>query len=163
MIPHLALPLGFPSQCEILDVWFENPVSISELETHLVPALPVGLEINRFQEVTLSEPALQTQIASAEYHITMDNQLPELQANCEKLLQSPSIIRQWKGKNYDLRPLILELRALPDSPAGKQCIFVHLAAREGATGRPEEVASALGISPDLTRVHRINLVFLNNE
>ncbi len=110
----LALPLGFTSQCEILDVWLEYPVSFSELESRLLPALPPGLEITGFQEVELSEPALQTQIASAEYHISMDNQPPGLQANCEKLLQSASIIRQWRGKNYDLRPLILELQ----SPTG---------------------------------------------
>lgn len=159
----LALPLGFTSQCEILDVWLEYPVSFSELETRLLHALPPGLEITGFQEVGLSEPALQTQIASAEYLISMDHQLPGLQVKCEMLLQSASIIRQWKGKNYDLRPLVLELRTLPVDPGDKQKIFVHLSAREGATGRPEEVAAALGVSPDLTRVHRIKLAFLNDE
>jgi len=159
----LALPLGFTSQCEILDVWLEYPVSFSELESRLLPALPPGLEITGFQEVGLSEPALQTQIASADYHISMDNQQPDLQSDCEVLLQSASIMRQWKGKNYDLRPLILELRALPDGPGDNQKIFVRLSAREGATGRPEEVAAALGISSDLTRVHRIKLAFLSDE
>ena len=158
----LALPLGFTSQCEILDVWFEIPVSISELETRLVPALPAGLEITGFQEIGLSEPALQTQISSAEYHISLNNPLPELEAHCEKLLQSSSIIRQWRDRKYDLRPLILELRTLPEEPGGSQRLFVRLSAREGATGRPEEVASALGISPELIRVHRINLAFLEN-
>lgn len=159
----LALPLGFTSQCEILDVWLENPVSISELETRLLTALPPGLEITGFQEVGLSEPALQTQIASADYHIAISNQHPDLQSNCELLLQSASIIRQWRNKSYDLRPFILELRALPDNPGGPQVIFVRLSAREGATGRPEEVVAALGISPDHTRVHRIKLAFINNE
>lgn len=159
----LALPLGFTSQCEILDVWLEYPVSFSELESRLVLALPNGLEITGFQEVGLSEPALQTQIASAEYHISMDIQPSDLQSNCELLLQSTSIFRQWKGKNYDLRPLILDLRALPDHPGDKQTIFVRLSAREGATGRPEEVAAALGVSPDLARVHRIKLIFVSDE
>ena len=159
----LALPLGFTSQCEILDVWFEIPISISELETQLIPALPPGLEISGFQEVGLSEPALQTQIASAEYHITLNNPFPDLDTNCEKLLRSATIIRQWKGKKYNLRPLILDLRALMDDSGGKHTIFVRLSAREGATGRPEEMAAALGISPELTRVHRINLAFLNGE
>lgn len=34
-----------------------------------------------------------------------------------------------------------------------------LAARDGATGRPEEVMSALGIEPETTRVERTRLIF----
>jgi hypothetical protein len=55
---------------------------------------------------------------------------------------------------YDLRPLIEELSIRPD---GK--IFMRLAAREGATGRPEEVLDVLGIAFEETRIERTYLIF----
>jgi hypothetical protein len=36
---------------------------------------------------------------------------------------------------------------------------MKLAARDGATGRPEEVLNALGILPEYTRVERTKLFF----
>jgi hypothetical protein len=42
---------------------------------------------------------------------------------------------------------------------GKHCIFMTLAAREGATGRPEEVLNTIGIEPEYTRVERTRLIF----
>jgi hypothetical protein len=36
---------------------------------------------------------------------------------------------------------------------------LRLVAREGATGRPEEVIAALGYDPQLARVHRTRLLF----
>jgi len=72
------------------------------------------------------------------------------------VLKAASILRQRRGKSYDLRPLI---EALSCSPDGK--IAMRLAAREGATGRPEEVLDELGIAPEITQVERTGLVFGN--
>ena len=55
---------------------------------------------------------------------------------------------------YDLRPLIAELSLLSDEK-----IFMRLAAREGATGRPEEVLDVLGIAFEGTRIGRTRLIF----
>jgi len=41
----------------------------------------------------------------------------------------------------------------------KISLQMKLAAREGATGRPEEVLNALGIEPEYTRVERTELIF----
>jgi hypothetical protein len=38
-------------------------------------------------------------------------------------------------------------------------IFMRLTAREGATGRPEEVLDVLGISFEGTRIERTRLIF----
>jgi hypothetical protein len=40
-----------------------------------------------------------------------------------------------------------------------QKIFMRLAAREGATGRPEEVLDILGIAFEGTRIERTRLIF----
>ena len=38
-------------------------------------------------------------------------------------------------------------------------IFMRLAAREGATGRPEEVLDVIGIPLEDTRIERTKLIF----
>jgi hypothetical protein len=69
------------------------------------------------------------------------------------VLEAESFVRTRRGKEYDLRPLIEAL----DLMDGK--IFMKLAAREGATGRPEEVLDVLGIAFEDTRIERTRLIF----
>jgi hypothetical protein len=68
-------------------------------------------------------------------------------------MASESIVRTRRGKQYDLRPLIEDLGWLDDK------IVMKLAAREGATGRPEEVLDVLGIAFEETRIERTRLIF----
>lgn len=152
-----ALPLGITSQCELMDAWLETPVTINDLQQRLPPALPPGLEILEIQEIEQSEPALQTQVLSSEYRISLAPPVQDLAQRCAQLLASPAIIRQWKGKEYDLRPLVLQLDCLPGTVDGLQAIAVVMRAQEGATGRPEEVVGALGISPTSTRILRTKI------
>ena len=62
--------------------------------------------------------------------------------------------RERRGKAYDLRPLIERLELVEP---GK--LSMRLSAREGATGRPEEVLEALGIPLDGVQVERTRLIF----
>lgn len=158
-----ALPLGITSTCELLDVWFDHPVTPAAVDERLSPALPPGLEILGIQEIDVSAPALQTQVASAAYLISVDDPSPGLADDIQRLLASPSIVRQWKGKEYDLRPLILELCPIQDNSGKTQSFEVVLRAQEGATGRPEEVAAALGLLPGQTRIIRTKLTLLAGE
>ena len=57
-------------------------------------------------------------------------------------------------KEYDLRPLIEELYLVPEN-----MIYMKLTAKEGATGRPEEVLDELGIAFEETRIERTCLNF----
>ena len=68
----------------------------------------------------------------------------------------PNIDR--RGKPYDLRPLIEDLR-LDQSLDGSLRLDMRLSAREGATGRPDEVLDELGIPLEAARVERTRLVF----
>jgi hypothetical protein len=61
-------------------------------------------------------------------------------------------------QNYDLRPLIIELKRLP-SPKNTNLIYMHLTAREGATGRPDEVLAEMDIPVEAAHVERIMLRF----
>jgi hypothetical protein len=78
----------------------------------------------------------------------------ELKRRIDSVMESKSIPRERRGRTYDLRPLI---ESLEISSAGK--IRMQLSAREGATGRPEEVLDVLGIAFEETRVERTRLIF----
>jgi radical SAM-linked protein len=151
-----ALPLGFSSRCEVLDMKLEHDISLSDLPTRLNGTLPSGLQVVGVEQVEERAPALQTQVASAEYEVALTEAIDrsELKQRLESIIQSKSIPRERRGKMYDLRPLIEELRLLPDGQ-----IFMRLAAREGATGRPEEVLDVLDIAFEGTRVERTRLIF----
>ena len=77
----------------------------------------------------------------------------------ETLLNSETILRQRRGKSYDLRPLIKELTLSPEGENSSNKICMRLSAQEGGTGRPEEVLLALDIQPENTRIERTRLVF----
>jgi len=160
-----ALPLGFTGQAEVIDAWLEQDLPLSDIQTALQRALPPGLQVAHIETVDLRLPALQTELEASEYHITLLKPFPELADRAQALLSALSLPRQRRDRNYDLRPLILDLHTLPmgashppDDSHHPQ-ISLRLVAREGATGRPEEVLDALGCDPQLARVHRTRLLF----
>ncbi len=154
-----ALPLGFTSSAEIVDIYLEQVSDLSEILDSLNQAAPPGIRIEQILEVEASLPALQATLESSEYEITLLEHLPELAERVNELLKTSELIRQRQGKTYNLRPLIHELRLVSPDPDGCQRMIALLAARNGATGRPEEVILALGGDPTAARVHRSRLNF----
>jgi radical SAM-linked protein len=158
-----ALPLGFIGQAEIVDLWINAPESILDrpIKEILQPAAPPGLVISSVEVVDEHGPALQTQVISAEYEVTLLEpvDLPGLVNGISALLSAGSLIRERRGKTYDLRPLIESLDLPPvDATGGTLRLQMRLAAREGATGRPEEVLDVLGIASETARVERTRLI-----
>lgn len=152
-----ALPLGFTSECEIVDVWLDGELVMKEIEASLACALPPGIYIHRVEEVDAHAPALQTRVQAAEYQVVLLDALPDLQERLTKVLSAASIPRERRGKSYDLRPLIEDIHSLPNEPDGLAHLAMRLAAREAATGRPEEVLAELGVEIEAARVHRVKL------
>src|SRR5215208_7314281 len=64
-----ALPLGFSSRCEVLDMRLEHDVVLEDLPARLNVTLPSGLQVVAAVQVDERAPALQTQVASAEYEV----------------------------------------------------------------------------------------------
>ena len=155
-----ALPLGFSSRCEALDVRFNEEIPTEEIAARLKDSLPPDIQITNVESVDEREPALQTQVLSAAYdvHLTEPVDGSELMRKVEELLASESLPRERRGKFYDMRPLIETLNVITET-GGKVWLQMKLAARDGATGRPEEVLNALGIEPEYTRVERTLLIF----
>jgi len=155
-----ALPLGFSSRGEMLDVRFNEEIPTDEIASRLKDNLPPDIQITRVEIVDEREPALQTQVLSAAYHVQLTEPVDgsELKQKAKALMESASLPRERRGKFYDLRPLIETLIVVLESDE-KISLQMKLAAREGATGRPEEVLNALGIEPEYTRVERTELIF----
>ena len=152
-----ALPLGFSSRAEIVDMKLHSDIDLQQLPSRLQQALPAGIEVLDVRSVDESEPALQMQIESAEYEVTL-LEAPDrlqLQQHIARLLAAAELPRVRRDKPYDLRPLIHDLRLADDS--GR--ILMRLSARESATGRPEEVLDELGIPARDTRIERTRLLF----
>ncbi len=168
---HLAsaLPLGYTSRCELADIRLTADVKLTELAARLQAAMPAGIGILGVEAIDESAPALQSRLIAAEYEVTWTDETDAagLERRIEELLAASTSPRERRGKAYDLRPLIesLELRtAAPPSfehpSAGRRtCLCMRLSAREGATGRPEEVLDALGIASAGAQIERTRLIF----
>jgi radical SAM-linked protein len=154
-----ALPLGFTGEAEVVDIWLEQELPLDKILTALRQAAPPGIGIEQIETIDDHSHTLQTILEASEYVITLLEPVANLEARRVELLTAKEIIRQRRGRAYDLRPLILDLQSLPKDGETRQRLLACLVAHEGATGRPEEVLEALGIDPLTARVHRNRLIF----
>ncbi|GAB4545012.1 MAG: TIGR03936 family radical SAM-associated protein [Anaerolineales bacterium] len=159
-----ALPLGFSSRAEMLDARFNEDLPLTEIQTRLQENLPADICITRIEQIDERAPALQTQVLSAAYDVRFSEPIDAdaLMQNASAMMMAETLPRERRGKPYDLRPLIEMLNVIKQ-PDGEVWLRMTLAAREGATGRPEEVLSQLGIEPDTARVERTRLIFQDSS
>jgi len=149
-----ALPLGFSSRAEVMDIWLNEDVEdvVSDLQSRVPP----GLIIMDASPVDDREPSLQSQVIGAEYEVKIKEteSASGLDEKVATVLESESIPRVRRNKTYDLRPLIEELTLIADDQ-----LFMRLSARAGATGRPEEVLAVMDIPVEDVRIERTKLLF----
>ncbi|HWR65743.1 MAG TPA: TIGR03936 family radical SAM-associated protein [Bellilinea sp.] len=155
----VPLPLGFLSTGELTDIYLDDdnlaPAQvISSLEAMPYP----GIEITKVEMVDLSQPSLATRVRFSEYRAEFFDPVDaaELTTRVTDVLAAPNLIRTRREKEYDLRPLIESLEVIP-SDSGPT-LKMTLAARQSATGRPEEVLSALGFGPYDARYTRTRIL-----
>ena len=157
-----ALPLGYTSTCELAEFWLDAEMSLEEMEAALKSAVPPGIEFLEMEVIKGRPPKLQTQVQGAEYVATLLVPIPNLESRVASLLAADELprqrVRKGKTRRYDLRPLIEDIHTLPEDDDGHPRLHLRLAAREGATGRPDEVLDALGIDPHEARICRTNIL-----
>jgi radical SAM-linked protein len=159
-----ALPLGFTSRAEVIDAWLEENILPETVAQALEGALPPGIKVVHIENVALRAPTLQAELEASEFLITFLDPVGDLSGRVHDLLAAQRLPRRRRKKEYDLRPLILSVKLIcpgqstdvsPDNPQ----LLVILSAREGATGRPEELVEVMGIDPLTIRVERTRLIF----
>lgn len=157
------LPLGMTSQSDYVDFWLEVEHSPDDLLETIRKVIHAGIEVHEIEEVPLTDPALQSQLEAAVYTIELSKE--ESGENVEdkimNLLSRTSILRERRGKNYDLRPLIEQCELVSGRNTDSILIRIKLSARPGATGRPEEVLKALDIDPNTASMEREKIIFIS--
>jgi len=155
------LPLGLTSSHEIIDLWLEGEnLDLNSIASSVKNTLPPGMNLINIASIPLSEPSLPTQIIAAEYCAQLlENIFPEeLTRRVTSLMSADSLSRIWKGKTYDLRPLIESLSVVHNT-GENPALEMRLSLRSGATGRPEEVLAAMNLDPNQARIERKSMIF----
>ena len=154
------LPLGYTSQGEIGDFWLSDIVTLNEFSSSLDRALPPGLAVRHLEEIPhLHGNKLPSLVQAAIYRMTLEKVCPGLKDRIGDLLTAKTLPRERKGKEYDLRPLIYELALAAPEDAKLPVLETKLSLLPGATGRPDEVLSALVIDPLSAKICRADILF----
>jgi radical SAM-linked protein len=158
-----ALPVGCTSDHEELDMVLSPPCAINEVKARLDRALPPGMKVIAIEEVPLNAPALQMQLAAAEFEITVEDgeAVESLSERVPQFLAATEVMRDRRGKVYNLRPLVQALSIKLAQANRAAVIRSRLQATPEGTGRPDELAAALGLDPATIKIKRTKLIFLD--
>jgi len=167
--PHprlsLAAPLavGVTSEAELMDVFISRWVSPHWFTTAASQQLPPGIEILGVYPIALSMPSLQAQVRYTEYRVEVEteNGPGDIESAVSALLSVEHLPwhhqRDTGRRSYDLRALIDDLW-LVDWRQPYGTIGMRLRCDSGGSGRPEQVALALGFTHHPQSIHRTRLI-----
>ena len=154
-----ALPLGFTSECEVADIWLLKRVVPQETLVTMQAKMAPGIHVHKITEVNLKAPALQTLVTEATYTATFAKQVAteDLNQRVAGLLSATELMRERRGKVYDLRSLVLDLESGVEDES-RMMLIMRLMQLPGKTGRPDEVLRAMGLDPLDSHIHRTRLI-----
>ena len=157
-----ALPVGCTSKHEEMEVMLSPARAIDEVKTQLEQTLPPGITLVSIEEMPLNAPALQMQLQASEFEITVKQAeaIGTLADRVQAFLSATEVMRDRRGKVYNLRPLVESLEIVA---TGDQAVKIRtrLQATPEGTGRPDELAAALGFDPATVKIQRTKLTFLD--
>jgi radical SAM-linked protein len=125
--------------------------------------LPVGIEILQVYQTDLSLPSLQSQVRYAEYKVETETEKnsPDVEGAIASLLSLEQLPWQHQRdtgtRHYDLRALIDDLW-LANWHYPYCTIGMRLRCDSSGSGRPEQVAAAMGFTYRPQSIHRTKLV-----
>lgn len=159
-----ALPVGYTSACEMLDIYLGEPVDLEELPDRLQAQAPPGLGIVSAAEVALDAKAPQSLMREAVYQVSLrtDLQAAEIAAALSELLLRTSIPfereRRGRVQSLELRELIHGLGYVSEDRPWHE-VHMRLRCRSNGSGRPADVLDAAGLAYTDLRVHRTQLIW----
>jgi radical SAM-linked protein len=155
-----ALPVGCTGAAEVMDVLLDQPMPPRRVLRGLAHQMPEGLEATDVTPVYTRAPALPTLLRGADYEsvVDLDGSLADAREKCQALLHEESLPRVYRGKQYDLRPLIDDLQVVRLN--GHHLMArMQLSAGDRGTGRLDEVLDELGWLEMAHHFHRRHLSF----
>lgn len=167
--PHprisLAAPLavGVTSEAELMDIIVARQISPHWFTDTMNQTLPPAIRITQVLPMMLEQPSLQSLVSFAEYRVEVDTDKSrqEMGKTLDGLLALEHLPWQHQRdtgiKNYDLRTLIDDLW-LEDWQQGFVTIGMRLRCDSSGSGRPEQVAAALGFPAHPHSIHRTRLI-----
>jgi radical SAM-linked protein len=167
--PHprisLAVPLavGITSQAELMDIFCNKWVSPHFFTAAVSQQLPPGIKILQVYQIPLTIPSLPSQVRYAEYEVEVETEkeTKDIEAALISLLSVKHLPWQHQRdtgtRSYDLRTLINDLW-LTGWHDGYCTIGMKLRCDNSGSGRPEQVAAALGFTRHPQSIHRTKLI-----
>jgi radical SAM-linked protein len=144
--------VGFTGEEEVMDILLERSVSLPSFARSVKKQIPPGITLKEVREVYMALPSLQSQVRFAEYIVSpVDGE--EVEGKIEAISAADAIPRERRGKKYNLRPLIDDLRLEGSS------LWIRLKHDSEGAGRPDEVLAALGLERAGKAIHRKRLIF----
>ncbi|MBC8512069.1 MAG: DUF2344 domain-containing protein [Dehalococcoidia bacterium] len=167
--PHpriaLAAPLsvGVTSEAELMDVFLSRWIAPDSFVAQAKKQLPQGLDLPEAWPVGLNIPSLQSQVRFAEYKVEVDTEKArqEVESAVRSLLSAEELpwhhFRDTGARHYDLRALVDDLWLI-DCRDSLCVLGMRLRCDARGSGRPEQVAKALGFSQRPKFIHRTKLI-----
>lgn len=156
------LPHRVTSDWELADVFLDERAEPEKALASLRGRLPAGMEAIAVSEVGVNGPSLQSQLRWAEYDVEIPKDeisagkvRDAIQALLRPLTFPTEYRRETKVRQYDLRPLILDLR-LEEETENSVVLAMRLRAEQEMTGRADQVTLAMRL-PEPSRIHRRRL------
>ena len=161
----LAVPLavGVTSRAELMDIFLKRLVSPHFFITALNHQLPRGMEALEVYQASPAQPSLQSLVRYAEYEVAVktDKAEAEVRQALKSLLEKEELSWQHKReeemRHYDIRALVddLWLSCLGEDVA---TIGMRLRCDPSGSGRPDQVAKALGFEEHPLSINRSRLI-----
>jgi radical SAM-linked protein len=155
-----ALPVGVTGLREVMDLILERPVMPLNFARRLAPHQPAGLEVISVEAVYHRLPSLQSHVCAARYRVEVEwaGERGALASHVSDFLAAETIVRQRRGKTYDLRPLVESL-SVGERVQDGFVLYMHLCHGQKGTARHDEVLDALGLAAAMRSACRERLFF----
>jgi radical SAM-linked protein len=161
----LATPLamGITSEVELMDIFLERPVVPHFFLSAFNRQLPKGMKVLEVFWTSPIQASLQSLVRFAEYEVSVNTEKleEELKVGLKSLLEKEKLPwqhqRQEEVRHYDLRALIDDLWLVSYSN-GMATIGMRLRCDPSGSGRPEQVAKALGFQEHPVSIKRCHLI-----
>ncbi len=167
--PHprisLAAPLsvGITSDVELMDVVLAGQVSPHWFTSAVNQQLPPGMRVLEVYPIAPGVPALQAQVRFAQYEVDIETEkgAEEIEAAISGLLSLKHLpwyhMRDTGRRSYDLRALIDNIWLVGRNGL-HYTIGMRLRCDNSGSGRPEQVAAALGFTDYPVSIRRTGLI-----